>query len=66
MARYRYYFFDDHGTLKAADDGTQVTDFAAMDHARDLLIRARDVAAVQIWRGDIFVTDLDRAKAMTT
>jgi hypothetical protein len=61
MARYRYYFFDHRGALKAADDGTQVTDFAAMDHARDFLKRGGDIAAVQIWRGDAFITGIGRA-----
>jgi hypothetical protein len=61
MARYRYYLFDRQGALKAADEGGQVTDFAAMDHARDLLAPAHGIAGVQIWRGEAFVTGLGQS-----
>src|ERR1700722_3465451 len=61
MSHYRYYFFNHDGTLVAAKDGNQVTDFAAMDHARDLIAHGRNLVSVQIWRTETFVTGFTRA-----
>lgn len=61
MPSYRYYFFNHDGALVAAEDGRQVTDFAAMDHARDFLARGRNLVSVQIWRAETFVTGFARA-----
>jgi hypothetical protein len=66
MSHYRYYFFDHHETLVAAKDGNQVTDFAAMDHARDLLACGRNLVSVQIWRAETFVTGFARAPRFLT
>lgn len=65
MTSYRYYFFNHHGTLVAAEDGRQVTDFAAMDHARDWLARERNLVSVQIWRADTFLTGFARTPRFT-
>lgn len=60
MARFRFFFFDAHGTAKESAIALQTIESDAIEEAERRLIAHGELAAVEIWRGSSLVQALKR------